>query len=363
LENFVASLEKINNYKEYLEEVSKYKKLKNSIFFMEIYNSSKNKFNELQEKEHFNYTLEQFNILEKLRYDTNLKRFDKVYLDILIKAAKRNKNRLNDELNLIKEYFESNDKKDEKNKFDIEQIKIELEELIPDEYDEEKEKEEILIQKEKETTIKFDKNLSVFEDKFNECFNYYLKEKEETEEDEKYYEKYINYFKDLFGNEEILDYLDSRDFVDFIIKKIYILYYSVIINISIVSKINLSIIHELQLIKDFIEILNVYTINLIDAIGEELKKIFPKLYENLSKKGDNVFKGLQELFSEIVENNKIKEKYFSLCFINILIDEIKIERIKDDKSNILEYIFKNDYLIYYYSPLLNYYYGDISFLF
>ena len=351
LEKFEDSFYKINNIKEYLEEVNKFKTLKSSIFFMEIYDSSKDEYNESQEKEHFDYTLKQFNTLEKLRY-IDLRQFDnnnEGYLDILIKAVKKNKSRLNDELKLIKEYFEYNDKKDEKDKFDVERIKIELEELIPDEDEE-------------EASIIIDKNLLIFEDKFNECYNYYLKEKkDETEENEGYYEKYINYFKDLFGNKEILDNLYSKDFIKFIIKKINILYYSGIINISVVLKKN--IINELQLIKDFIEILNVYRNKLYDSIGEELKRIFPILYENLSKKGQNIFKGLQELFSEIVENNKTKKKYFSLCFINILIEEIETGRIKDDKNNILEYIFKNDYLIYNCTPLLDLYFKDSFFSF
>lgn len=350
LEKFEDSFNKINNIKEYLKEVNEYKIFKSSIFFMEIYDSSKNKYGEFQEKEHFDYTLEQFNMLKKLKY-TDLRNFynnNKECVDILIKAAKRYKSRLNDELKLIKEYFEYNDKKDEKNKFDIDQIKIELEELIPDE-------------DEKETNIIIDKNLLKYEDKFNECYNYYLKEKNESEENEEYYEKYINYFKDLFGNKEILDNLYSKDFVEFIIKKIFILYYSGIINISVVLKNNLSVINKLQLIKDFIEILNVYRNKLSDTISEELKKIFPLLYVNLSKEGDNIFKGLQELFSEIVENNKTKEKYFSLCFINILIEEKENGRIKDDISNILEYILKNDYLIYNCTPFLDNYYFKNNF--
>jgi hypothetical protein len=200
--------------------------------------------------------------------------------------------------------------------------------------------------------------MKIYEDKFNDCFNYY---KNNRKKDDKYYEKFINYFKDLFASEEIQE-LDPNTFTEFITKKMIILYYSSQIEFPDDLKKN-SYINELQLIKELFYLLNVYKSinNDYVSISENIKKLFSLLNDVISFRGNEVFKGYTSLFSGITENDKSKEKLFALCFINMLIEEIKIERIKEDKKVILDYILKNTYLIDNCIPLIDYYFEKTFF--
>ena len=347
LTEFETKIKAINNFKDLQEEVTKYNKLKNSIIFMEIYDISKDKYQDNEEKEHFNGSLKQFEELVKIEDNSDLNLLSKELIEIIKKALQKNRTKLFDELNLIKEYFGF------KEKFDIEKISMELEKIIPETLEDKK---EISKQKEvKEVKKKEKKNLKIFEDKFNECFNYYKENKKEKDDNE-YYEKYINYFKEMFTDKEIQD-LESNDFIDCIIKKMFILYYSVIIESTD------AFINELQIIKDFFEILNIYKSvdKSLYSFSDNIKTIFPLLNERMKDREGDIFEGLKSLFSTIVENDKQKEKYFSVCFINLIMDEIKIKRINDDAKVILEFIFKNDYLIENCIPLIHYYFNDTIF--
>ena len=375
LEEFDKKLGKIGEFEEYKKQLEKYKNLGNSIFFMEIFNSSKNKFRKDQEKEHFNYAYGQFELLRKLETDANLERFGKDFVNILTKAAKKNREKIMDELNLIKKYFGYNPNDE---KFDVDQIFFELEKLIPD--DMENEKKDILISKqeseekieEKEDMPKID--TKIFEDKFDNCYNYYLINKKKDMENKIYYEKYINYFKDIFGNEDIQK-LNSKQFNECVLKRMIILYYSGIIEFTSNVYKDKTVLNELQLIKDFFEILEVYQSerdNKLDILIDDIKKIFQILSERFKDSGEDIFKGLTFLFSQIVKNDKSNEKLFSQCFINILVDEIKVERIKEEKSEILDLIFKKNeisfdagteecYLIENCIPIINYYFEETFF--
>ena len=357
------------NYEELKKLTNNYKNLGNSIFFMEIYDSTKLKFRKEQEKERFDYALGQFEMLRKLEFDSNLERFGKDFVNILIKAAKKNKNKIMDDLNFIKQYFgfKQNDEK-----FDVEQIYFELEkltikqELIPNK--EEEDQKSNLLKKESEEKFEDKENMplvdtKIYEDKFDICYNHYLINKKKDTKNEKYYEKYINYFKEIFDDKEIPN-LTSKQFKEHILKKMIIIYYSGIVEFTPDVYKDKNVLNELQLIKDFFEILDVYLNdcnNKIDVYIDDIKKIFPTLFERMNVRDDKTFQAISFLFAQVVENNKIKEKLFSLCFINILVDEIKIERIKEEKSDILEFIFKNKYLIENCIPLINYYFEDTFF--
>ena len=357
------------NYEELKKLTNNYKNLGNSIFFMEIYDSTKLKFRKEQEKERFDYALGQFEMLRKLEFDSNLERFGKDFVNILIKAAKKNKNKIMDDLNFVKQYFgfKQNDEK-----FDVEQIYFELEkltikqELIPNK--EEEDQKSNLLKKESEEKFEDKENMplvdtKIYEDKFDICYNHYLINKKKDTKNEKYYEKYINYFKEIFDDKEIPN-LTSKQFKEHILKKMIIIYYSGIVEFTPDVYKDKNVLNELQLIKDFFEILDVYLNdcnNKIDVYIDDIKKIFPTLFERMNVRDDKTFQAISFLFAQVVENNKIKEKLFSLCFINILVDEIKIERIKEEKSDILEFIFKNKYLIENCIPLINYYFEDTFF--
>ena len=352
LKDFDKKIKEIKNYENYKKEVDDYKEIIKSLIFMEIYNSSQQNFQQEQEKEHFDYSLKEFYKIKELEKDSTIKALDKNILDILISAAKKYRNNLNKELYLIKEIFGI--KKDSE-KFDVVKISMDLEKLIPKDIGGKK---EVQIQKkDKQIKIMENKYLKVLEDKFNECYNYYKENKKKTE-DNKYYEKYVKYFRYLFSEKEILK-LDSNEFTDYVIKKMFIIYYSGITDIPEYSKNKSSFKNEIQFIKDLFEILNVYKSNDgLYQMSENIKKIFPSLNNRISEKGNDIFSGLGDLFSSIVENKKEKGELFSLCFINIIIDEIKIKRIQNEPRNILTFIFKYDYLLENCIPLINYYFED-----
>ena len=133
LNQFNDNIKVINNFDEYKDQVNIYKKLKNSIFFIEIYNASKKMINseqeQDQEKKIFDNSIEQFNQLKKLADDSNLNILDKELINILISAAKKNRNKLINELYFVKKYFDINKNSD---KLDVEKIDLEIEKLILD---------------------------------------------------------------------------------------------------------------------------------------------------------------------------------------------------------------------------------------
>ena len=97
LEEFDKRLKQIEELKDYKKQIDNYKTLGNSIFFMEIFNSSKDKLEENKKKN-----------ISIMLYD-----------NLIIKG----------ELNLIKNYFGYNPNDE---KFDVEQIYLELIKLIHD---------------------------------------------------------------------------------------------------------------------------------------------------------------------------------------------------------------------------------------
>ena len=126
-----------------------------------------------------------------------------------------------------------------------------------------------------------------------------------------------------------------------------ILFYSQIIDFTNSSKNKLK--NGLQLIKDLFEILNIYKSinnNNLYSISENLKSLFPLMLDRMTDRGNDIFKGLsEEHFLSIVEKDEFKKQSFSSCFINIINEEIKIGRIRNEQKIILPFIFKNEYLI------------------
>ena len=320
LNEFDKKINEIENYNEYIKEVDKYKYLMKSLIFLEIYNSSKNNFQQEQEKNHFDFSLNEFNKLKELANFPLEKALDRNLINVLISTAQKNRNNIMNELYLIKEIFGY---KKEDEKFDVEKIYLDLENLIPEGAQREN---EIQVQKkEEQKIIEENKYLKVLEDKFNDCYKYYKENKRKYNDN--YYEKYINYFKELFSFDE-LSKLNSNQFIDYVIKKMFIIYYSGIINIPNFYDNESNYKNEIQFIKDFFEILNVYkrinNNNLYQA-SENIKVLFPCLNKRMSERGNDIFSGLSDLFSLIVERKKETGELFSLCFINIIIEEIKIK--------------------------------------
>ena len=131
LNKFNEKIKEIKDFQEYQKEVNKYKKLNNSIIFMEIYESSYPFFSQPeQEEDHFDFSIEKFEELKKLEDYSNIKALNGNFLNIIINVVKniRNRNRLINELYFIKDFF---DIKRDSEKFDVEKICLDLEGLIP----------------------------------------------------------------------------------------------------------------------------------------------------------------------------------------------------------------------------------------
>ena len=252
-----------------------------------------------KKKKIYEYSIEQFNKLKKLE-DSNLNVLEKELINIIISATKKNRNRLIKELYFIKKYFNINKNSD---KFDVEKIALELEKLIPDNI----KGIDVPVQKEEDKKDKVEENkyAKILVNKFNDCYNYYKNNKKNKTE-ENYFEKLVNYFKEIFGDEKIKEF-NSNDFTDNITKKIFILFYCQIIDFTNSSKNKLK--NELQLIKDLFEILNIYrSINNdnLYSISENLKSLFPLILDRMSDIGNDIFKGLSEdIFPAIVEKDEL----------------------------------------------------------
>ena len=351
---FNQKIDEINIFKEYKDEVDKYKKIRNSIIFNEIYNSNKALFKKEQEKEIFDDTVKKFEVMNKLKDIDNL---DELGEDILkiIKSSIKTKNKIINELSLIQEFFDFK----KTDKFDIEKLSLEFEKLIEktEKKDENEEKKEIEEEKKQANA-----NLEDFEKKFKECFNFYLHNNTKGEDEKQYYEPYINYFKDIFNNEEVQN-LDSNNFTEYITKKLVFIYNSGLVNLSNIY--NSDIKEKLQLIKEFFDILDIYKkINNdnLNTISENLKSLFILMKNRMEENRDSAFPSIQKFFSEIVQSDEAKKKSFSFCFINMLVEEIRIGRIKYDSDEIIKEIFKQKYLIENCEVLINYLYEEKFFL-
>ena len=109
---------KIDSYLGDKNEAEKNDKLFNSIFFMGLYNNAEN-ITDIGDEEKFKYCLIQFNGLEILGKNSDIDKLDKNLLNQLIEFVYKNKDRLDDELDFIREYFNFEDNPN----FDIHRIK------------------------------------------------------------------------------------------------------------------------------------------------------------------------------------------------------------------------------------------------
>ena len=114
LNKYTYIYDKTVSYLDYLIEAKESEKLFKSIFFMEIYEQNKNIINE---KDRYNDSFKKFNDLKILGKYSDINMLDKNLIDILVLATYKNIDKLNDELDFIKSYFNfnSNDNKEYNN--------------------------------------------------------------------------------------------------------------------------------------------------------------------------------------------------------------------------------------------------------
>ena len=127
LKNYTRLYNETNWVLDYLNEAKEGEKLFESIFFMEIYNQYKNQFDRNQERDAYNLSYKKFTELKILGKISDLNLLDLNLRDILVLASYKNFEKINDELNFIKTYFNF-DNKNEKafNNYNIKMIKRSL---------------------------------------------------------------------------------------------------------------------------------------------------------------------------------------------------------------------------------------------
>ena len=111
-----------------VNEAKRKDKLFNSFIFMGIYNDPGMNFSNSEEKEKFEYALMRFNELRSLSINSDINTLPNELLKKLVELIYKNNERLDEELSFIKEYFDFD--KNEKNYFDIDKIKRELNNLV-----------------------------------------------------------------------------------------------------------------------------------------------------------------------------------------------------------------------------------------
>ena len=352
LNKFDSTIDKYKDYLQYSDEAKIGNQLNNSIFFMALYDSNKDKYDD--ENKLFTHVNEEFEQLKILQTNPDIKKLNENIVAIIIDYAINDIKRLKNELNFIQKYFnfKTNDE-DSQNNFDIDKFMIEVKKLIPEDMvpnpikkEEEKKKDEVIIPPHLE--------------EINQKIEEYKTYQEEADYD-KFLDNYINIFKELFEDEEIRN-LDSHYFIADIIKHMKNIYfYGFYYNTHKYTgeKKNIYIINE------FFDIIEVYNDNYNnkEKRSNYIKKLFPLFLDRLDYKGfEEDFSFIKNnLFSQIFMDDNSNKKLFSKCFINIFIQEVKKENIKhiSDINKIIEY--SVSYLIDDCIPLINVLFGNIFF--
>ena len=190
-------------YLNFLKDAEEGELFKDSIFFMNIYNNAQNKNSE---KDRYEQAKEIFFKLKILGEDSNINSLDEELKQILIYAAHKNRGRLTNELNFIKNYFskklkDSKDDKDIFKYFNIPKVKRDL--------------------------LKLEKNLENDKDELQD----------EIMEDFENYDENINKidiekFKKLTSKEQVLE--EKRR----LIETVYILGYKYLLSSKIIKDLN-----------------------------------------------------------------------------------------------------------------------------
>ena len=129
LDEFDSKKDSINKYLSNKNQAQNGIKLQNSIFFMAIYNISKNKFNNLSESEIFDKAIEEFQKIKEWGTKDNLKDLDEELKSTIVEYKIDENNKLINELYFIQNYFGFNKNDNEQNQFNVEDILVKIEEL------------------------------------------------------------------------------------------------------------------------------------------------------------------------------------------------------------------------------------------
>ena len=357
---------KIKDYQfyidEYIKEAQDGEKLKNSLFFIAIYDNIRLKNDKINEKERYSVAKNKFNELKNLGIDSDINRLNNDLKEILVEAIHKNIVRLNNELNFINNYFFSNTKQkenvlDEKvvlnkyNNFNTKKIKRQFLKLVKQlEKDKENKEFEIIDEEEKEKDntndiiddvkntktnsqkIIMEEKKKLIEKMYKLKQDYikiskYICQKSNERIKETLKEKFQNYFKNLFE-------------INFGFAKLENEFKDKIINYSkeiFMNNIDIELLSEEKifiLISEFFDILEQFERN-----GKNSPKIILTLLQYINEFQTNyeynkISNILSDLFSFILDNINKEDSIYLL--IKILIKEAK----RGNKEKIYEELLK-----------------------
>ena len=358
---------------ELLGEAEKGEQLKNSFFFIEIYNHFKlKKFNE---NDSYANAIKLFYNLKELANDNNINSLDNELKDIIISAIHKNRGKINSELNFIKKYFYENIITNDKERihfkynFSIPKIKRELLELVDNsKKDFNKENENLLdkeeefedffliednkIDKEKnkkltsqelimEENRKLIEEIHILGNKYKKKSKIIKAEDNDSDDKKNLIDLFKNFFKTLF--ETNLGFAKLETKIEF---KENIINYAKEIYLNNVE-IDLSKNDNLILITEFFDVLQNFELNKNDSKRimfflmkkiKELNDVFnnnqPQL--NYQKIVDSIF----DLLYFVKEN--VKEEDFVLLLMKLLVKESKKLREKNFYLELLNLIFSKN---------------------
>ena len=395
-----SSLNDINKIKketdwflEFLPEAEEGEKLMKSIFFKAIYESSKVKFNENEERKKYDYCLNEFNKLKKLGDKSDVNSLEEDLRNILTKSIYKEKIRLNDELKFIKTFFNLDKKyninkikndflflvKDyqEKNKLGDYVIKIddafndidEKEKLnninIPDNIQDDNEKRiqlsKLQILEEKNILIN---KIHKLADNFLFLLKIYIKVNDNSNDidinnhkdkmnEVELEEKYINFFSEIFKTNFGFGKLNKEEYMTILnlINKIYINGIDLFNNVKYKK--------ELILISEFIDISESYIRytngKLTKEILFELLKNINECYENSNENNyDNIINYFKNLILTIEKN--VEGEILNNLMIKLFVKEKRKYEDNNYNKKLNDLIFgtKDLNFIYLYNDLIPY---------
>ena len=388
--NVIKEHEKFLKYKDDAEDG---KKLQQSIFFMEFYNTYKTQ--KKSESEIYKLSKEKFNELKILEYEGSLNLLASDIKDIIVNAAYKKPNLLDEEINFLNNYFKFNENKGYNNYY-LNIIKNDINNLVKNqrnkkgdyifnindkfdfEIEEKEEKEEInniIKNKDDNNFSLFSLELDIENSQSSEILNheeklkikkkisskydsiYYLSKIIENNSNdrelENFYKLFTSFYNELFINNNEFKKLSSKDFYNEIIlisDKIYLIGKNIGILDNIVKdeyKEELVLISEF---KFFIEIMKRY-----EKISKKnflsIFTIFHNLY-NDKNNGVNIVEIMNMI--EILKKNIPEQSQDNLknSIIEIYEKEIKKSRVlKDIISFIIDQ--KNYFLYYDLIPIID----------
>ena len=156
-------------------------------------------------------------------------------------------------------------------------------------------------------------------------------------DNDEFLQEYIKFFKEILERKNIID-LENNYFNEVIIKNLKRMYFY---GFKYNTQNYMGDKRQIYIINDFFGLMEIYEKiynNDNDNFCSYIKNLFPLISNRMEYEGfDKDFNNIKNyLFPDIIENEKSNEKYFSKCFIDILIQAIKKTKIKNELDKVVK---------------------------